>query len=72
MVTRSLETVALRMNKAADNARAVAEFLKAHPKVEAVNFPSLLPKGDPQREIYDRQCTGVGLDVQLRRQRRQG
>jgi len=60
MVTRSLETVALRMNKAADNARAVAEFLKAHPKVEAVNFPSLLPKGDPQREIFDRQCTGAG------------
>lgn len=60
MVTRSLETVALRMNKAADNAAAVAEFLKVHPKVEAVNFPSLLPKGDPQREIYDRQCTGAG------------
>jgi methionine-gamma-lyase len=60
MVTRSLETLALRMNKAADNAAAVAEFLKLHPKVEAVNFPSLLPKGDPQREIYDRQCTGAG------------
>ncbi|MBP6014375.1 MAG: cystathionine gamma-synthase family protein [Alphaproteobacteria bacterium] len=60
MVTRSLETVALRMNKAADNARAVAEFLKAHPKVEAVNFPSLLPKTDLQRQIYERQCTGAG------------
>jgi len=60
MVTRSLETVALRMNKAADNARAVAEFLKTHPKIEAVNFPSLLPKGDPQRAIFDKQCTGAG------------
>jgi methionine-gamma-lyase len=60
MVTRSLETVSLRMNKAADNARAVAEFLKSHPKVESVNFPSLLPKSDPQREIYDRQCSGAG------------
>ncbi|MEQ1865427.1 MAG: cystathionine gamma-synthase family protein [Micropepsaceae bacterium] len=60
MVTRSLETVALRMNKAADNARAVAEFLKSHPKVEAVNFPSLLPKGDLQRQIYERQCSGAG------------
>jgi methionine-gamma-lyase len=60
MVTRSLETVALRMNKAADNARAVAEFLKAHPKIEAVNFPSLLPKGDPQRAIFDKQCSGAG------------
>jgi methionine-gamma-lyase len=60
MVMRSLETVALRMNKAADNARAVAEFLKVHPKIEAVNFPSLLPKGDPQRAIFDKQCTGAG------------
>ncbi|MBL8780468.1 MAG: cystathionine gamma-synthase family protein [Alphaproteobacteria bacterium] len=60
MVTRSLETVALRMNKAADNARAVAEFLKVHPKIEAVNFPSLLPKGDPQRAIFDKQCSGAG------------
>lgn len=60
MVTRSLETVALRMNKAADNARQVAEFLKSHPKVESVNFPGLLPKGDPQRVIFDRQCTGTG------------
>jgi methionine-gamma-lyase len=60
MVTRSLETVALRMQKAADNARAVAEFLMGHAKVERVNFPGLLPKGDPQRAIYDRQCSGPG------------
>ncbi len=60
MVTRSLETVALRMNKAADNARAVAEFLGKHPKVESVNFPTLWPKGDVQRAIYDKQCTGPG------------
>lgn len=60
MVTRSLETVTLRMNKAADNARQVAEFLKTHPKVESVNFPGLLPKTDPQRVIFDRQCTGTG------------
>jgi len=60
MVTRSLETVALRMQKAADNARRVAEFLKLHPKVERVNFPGLLPEGDPQRAIYDKQCLGPG------------
>jgi cystathionine beta-lyase/cystathionine gamma-synthase len=38
----------------------VAEFLKKHPKVETVNFPGLLPKGDPQRAIFDKQCTGTG------------
>lgn len=60
MVTRSLETVALRMNKAADNARAVAEFLNKHPKVESVNYPGLWAKTDPQRVIFDKQCTGAG------------
>jgi cystathionine beta-lyase/cystathionine gamma-synthase len=60
MVTRSLETVALRMHKAADNARQVAEFLKSHPKVERVNYPGFLPPSDPQRAIFDRQCTGAG------------
>jgi methionine-gamma-lyase len=60
MVTRSLETVALRMQKAADNAQAVARFLADHPKVESVKFPGLLVEGDPQRAIYDRQCSGPG------------
>jgi methionine-gamma-lyase len=60
MVTRSLETVALRMNKAAENARAVAEFLSKHAKVEAVNFPPLWPTSNPQRAIYDKQCSGPG------------
>jgi methionine-gamma-lyase len=60
MVTRSLETVALRMNKAADNARAVAEFLSTHAKVESVNFPTLWRQGDVQRQIYDKQCSGPG------------
>ncbi len=60
MVVRSLETVALRMNKSADNARIVVEFLKAHPKVEQVNYPGFLPSGDVQRAIFDRQCSGAG------------
>jgi methionine-gamma-lyase len=60
MVVRSLETVALRMNKSADNARLVAEFLKGHPKVEQVNYPGFLPASDPQRAVFDRQCSGAG------------
>ncbi len=60
MVVRSLETVALRMNKSAENARIVAEFLRAHPKVEQVNYPGFLPSGEPQRAIFERQCTGAG------------
>jgi methionine-gamma-lyase len=60
MVVRSLETVALRMNKSADNARLVAEFLRDHPNVERVNYPGFLPTGDVQRAVFDRQCTGAG------------
>jgi methionine-gamma-lyase len=60
MVVRSLETVALRMNKSADNALQVAEFLKGHPKVERVNYTGFLPKSDPQRAVFERQCTGSG------------
>jgi methionine-gamma-lyase len=60
MVVRSLETVALRMQRSADNARQVAEFLKGHPKVERVNYPGFLPPNDPQRAVFDRQCTGAG------------
>jgi methionine-gamma-lyase len=60
MVVRSLETVALRMQRAGDNALRVAEFLKGHPQVELVNYPGFLPVGNPQRGIFDRQCTGAG------------
>jgi len=60
MVMRSLETVALRMQKAAENAFRVAEYLQGHSKIERVNFPGLLPKDDPQRAIYDKQCSGPG------------
>jgi methionine-gamma-lyase len=60
MLTRSLETVTLRMHKSADNAWRVAEFLSKHPKVEKVNYPGLLAASDPQRQIFERQCKGAG------------
>jgi methionine-gamma-lyase len=60
MLTRSLETVGLRMNRAADNAFRVAEFLSKHPRVERVNYPAFLKGDDPQRQIFERQCKGAG------------
>lgn len=59
LVTRSLETVALRFEKAVANARKVAGFLKEHPKVETVKFLDFLPEDDPRRAVYQRQCGGV-------------
>ncbi|WP_334300209.1 homocysteine synthase [Vallitalea pronyensis] len=38
---QGLETLSLRMAKHVENAKAVAQFLKKHPKIEWVNYPSL-------------------------------
>ena len=60
MLSRSLETLALRMRRAADNASIVARFLSAHPKVAAVHFPPLLPVDDPARLLMERQSDSAG------------
>jgi cystathionine beta-lyase/cystathionine gamma-synthase len=39
MLSRSLKTLAVRMEKHQENAIAVAEYLDSHPKVKKVYFP---------------------------------
>jgi cystathionine beta-lyase/cystathionine gamma-synthase len=41
LVLRGLKTLALRMRRHCENARAVAEFLDGHPRVETVYYPGL-------------------------------
>jgi cystathionine gamma-synthase/methionine-gamma-lyase len=60
LVLRSLESVALRTERAMDNARAVAEWLRAHPKVAGVTYLGFLPEGSRQRAVYERQCNAAG------------
>ena len=60
MMTRSLETVSIRMRRQAKNATALAELLAAHPKVTAVHYPTLFEPGSAQAAIYERQCSGPG------------
>jgi methionine-gamma-lyase len=60
MLGRSLETVALRMGRAAANAEKIAQFLAEHPKVERVHYPPLLPRDDPARALMQRQCGSAG------------
>lgn len=60
LLLRSLETVSVRMRRQAKSAHRLAELLARHPAVAAVHYPGLLAEGDPQRDIYDRQCTGAG------------
>ena len=60
MLMRSIETVSIRMERAFENAKVCAGFLKDHPKVENVRYLDFLPANDPQRAIYDRQCKAAG------------
>jgi cystathionine gamma-lyase len=55
---RSLPTLALRMERASANARALAELLAARDDVTGVRYPGL--PGDPGHEIARRQMTGFG------------
>jgi methionine-gamma-lyase len=60
MIGRSLETLALRMERGNSNARVVAEFLRDHPRVAKVHYLPFLPGDAPQRRVYEAQCSGAG------------
>jgi methionine-gamma-lyase len=60
MLMRSLETLQVRMEKSAANARKIAEYLRQHPKVTNVHFLDFLEPGTTARAIYERQCTSAG------------
>lgn len=60
LLTRSLETVKLRMEKSFENARICAEYLKSSEKIESVLYPGFLEDGDPQKDIFDQQFTAAG------------
>jgi methionine-gamma-lyase len=60
MLGRSLETLVLRMTRAADNAEKVAHWLARHRAVKAVHYPGLYAQGSRERALYERQCQGAG------------
>ena len=60
MLMRSLETLDIRMSRANENARLVAEYLESHPKVEKVHYLGNLKAGDPRKAVFDRQCLEPG------------
>jgi len=55
---RGLKTLALRMQRQCDNAKAVAEWLERNPQVERVIYPGL--KSHPQHELAKRQMPKFG------------
>ena len=60
MIMRSMETLSLRMHKSADNAALVADFLRKHPKIAAVNYLGFLAADDPRSAVFKRQCESAG------------
>ena len=60
VLSKSLETLAVRLEKHCENALAVAEFLENHPNVNRVKYPFL--KSHPQYEIAKKQmCLGGNI-----------
>jgi methionine-gamma-lyase len=60
MIMRSMETLSLRMHKAAENAALVAKFLRSHPKIANVNYLGFLTPDDPRYPVFRRQCQSAG------------
>ena len=58
LVLRGIKTLALRMQKHCENARAVAEFLDGHPAVEQVLYPGLA--SHPGHELAAAQMRDFG------------
>ncbi len=60
LLMRSLETLKLRMDRQVENAGRLARFLVGHAKVSNVHYLGLLRPGDPEFDVYKRQCLRPG------------
>ena len=63
LLSKSLETLAVRMDRHCENAMKVAEFLEGHPKISRVMYPFL--PSHPQYEIAKKQMRQGGGIVTL-------
>jgi len=60
MISRSLETLSIRMEKADRNARLVADYLRDHAKVAKVHYLGHHEGASPAGRVFARQCFGAG------------
>lgn len=58
LVSRGLKTLAIRIERAQENAIQVARYLESHPKIAWVLYPGL--ESHPQHELAKRQMKGFG------------
>lgn len=61
LVLRGIKTLAIRMEKAQENARKIVSFLQNHPAVSKVYYPSLLT--GEQAKIHREQTRGDGAMI---------
>jgi methionine-gamma-lyase len=58
LVNRGVKTLSLRVERAQENAMAIARWLEAHPKVEWIRYVGL--PSHPQHDLVKRQMSGFG------------
>lgn len=58
LTLRGIKTLAVRVERSVQNAKAIAEYLDNHPKVGQVNYPGL--SSHPQHELASRQMDDFG------------
>ncbi|MFA7272891.1 MAG: cystathionine gamma-synthase family protein [Crocinitomicaceae bacterium] len=63
LLTRSLETLKVRMEQQARNANEVAHWLINQPKVEKVHYLGLLEEGTADYNLYKKQYTSPGAMI---------
>jgi len=63
LVLRGLRTLAMRIEKAQENARRLAQWLERHPQVAWVSYPGLA--SHPQHELMRRQMNGPGAMIAI-------
>jgi methionine-gamma-lyase len=65
LLMRSLETLKVRMEQQATNAKFVAEYLRNHPKVEKVYYLGFINEtgNDREKDIFARQYTSAGAMI---------
>jgi len=60
ILTRSLETLDVRMTRSNENGRKVAAYLSGHPKIARLHYLGDLAANDPRKAVFDRQCVQPG------------
>lgn len=65
LLTRSLETLDLRMHRQAENAARLAGMITDHPAVRRVSYLGSLEAGSRDHDLFKRQCLGPGSMISI-------